>query len=83
MEREWWCDQKSLMTRVTLGSVSSESVPEERDDAVLRLWRASDGALIAQQTLESISPGAFGGSSNHQPVTQTYFRFASAAVATR
>ncbi len=68
------------MTRVTLGSVSSASVPEERDDAVLRLWRASDGALIAQQTSGKHLARAFG-SLAHEPVTQTYFRFASAAVA--
>lgn len=79
IQREWWCEDKSLMTRVVLGTVSSDSLPEERDESVLRLWRAGDGALIAQQTLESITPGAFGSSSNHKPITRSYFRFASAA----
>lgn len=79
IEREWWCEGKALMTRVVLGTVSSDSLPEERDESVLRLWRASDGALIAQQTIESITPGTFGSSSNHKPITRSYFRFASAA----
>jgi hypothetical protein len=80
MEREWWCDQKALVTRTVLGNVpAGEGVPEERDESVLRLWRAQDGALIAEQTLESITPGALGSSSNHRPVNRSYFRFASAA----
>ena len=82
MEREWWCDEKALVTRTVLGTVQSEGVPEVRDESVLRLWRATDGALIAEQTLESITPGSFGGSSNHQLVTRTYFRFPPVTRAT-
>jgi hypothetical protein len=80
MEREWWCEDKALMTRAVLGSVPSEQVPKVRDESVLRLWRAQDGALIAEQTLEGVTPGAFGSSSNHQPWTRTYFRFAPVVV---
>jgi hypothetical protein len=79
MEREWWCDEKALVTRVVLGNVSETGVPEVRDESVLRLWRAQDGALIAEQTLESVTPGMLGTSSNHRPLHRTYFRFASAA----
>jgi hypothetical protein len=75
MEREWWCEEKALMTRTVLGTVESEGVPEVRDESVLRLWRATDGALIAEQRLESITPGSLGSSPNHQLVTRTYFRF--------
>ena len=77
--REWWCDEKALVSRAVLGNVSSEGVPKVRDESVLRLWRALDGALIAEQTLENITPGAFGSSSNHQPLTRSYFRFPPAA----
>lgn len=76
MEREWWCEDKTLATRTVLGTVQSDGVPEVRDESVLRLWRAPDGALIAEQTLESITPGALGSSANHRPITRTYFRFA-------
>lgn len=82
MEREWWCEEKALATRTVLGTVQSEGVPEVRDESVLRLWRATDGALIAEQTLESITPGSFGSSSNHQLVTRTYFRFPPVTRAT-
>ncbi len=81
MEREWWCEEKTLMTRTVLGTVQSEGVPETRDESVLRLWRATDGALIAEQTLESITPGALGSSSNHRPVTRTWFRFSVSRAA--
>jgi hypothetical protein len=77
MAREWWCEGKTLTTRVALGNVTSEGLPEERDEAVLRLWRARDGSLIAEQTLESITPGAFGSSSNHHALTRSFFRFPS------
>jgi len=77
--REWWCDGKALVSRAVLGNVSSEGVPKVRDESVLRLWRSLDGALIAEQTLESVTPGALGSSSNHRPLTRSYFRFASAA----
>jgi hypothetical protein len=80
MEREWWCDEKALTTRVVLGAVPSEKVPEVRDESVLRLWRAKDGALIAEQTLEDVTPGVLGSSSNHRPTTRSYFRFAPIAV---
>ena len=81
MEREWWCEDKALMTRAVLGNdAPSEKVPKVRDESVLRLWRAQDGALIAEQTLEGITPGAFGSSSNHRPFTRTYFRFAPVVV---
>lgn len=76
--REWWCDGKALVSRAVLGNVSSEGVPKVRDESVVRLWRAVDGALIAEQTLESVTPGALGSSSNHRPLTRSYFRFASA-----
>lgn len=79
MEREWWCDQKALVTRAVLGPVPAKGVPKDRDEAVLRLWRAQDGALIAEQTLENITPGMFGSSSNRQPLNRSYFRFPSAA----
>jgi hypothetical protein len=79
MEREWWCEEKTLMTRTVLGNVSTEKVPEVRDESILRLWRATDGALIAEQTLESVTPGMFGSSSNHGGLTRSYFRFAPAA----
>ncbi len=82
MEREWWCEEKALVTRTVLGTVQSEGVPEVRDESVLRLWRATDGALIAEQTLESITPGSFGSSSNHRLVTRTYFRFSTVTPAT-
>jgi hypothetical protein len=77
--REWWCDEKALVSRTVLGNVSSEGVPKVRDESVLRLWRALDGALIAEQTLESVTPGVFGSSSHHRPLTRSYFRFPSAA----
>lgn len=79
MEREWWCDEKALVTRAVLGNVVEKGVPEVRDESVLRLWRAQDGALIAEQTLESVTPGMLGSSSNHQPLNRSYFRFPSAA----
>jgi len=80
MEREWWCDEKALMTRTVLGTVPSEKVPEVRDESVLRLWRAQDGALIAEQTLEGVTPGVLGSSSHHRPTTRSYFRFAPITV---
>jgi hypothetical protein len=80
MTREWWCEEKALMTRAVLGELPPEGVPAVRDESVLRLWRAMDGALIAEQTLESVTPGALGSSSNHRPLTRTYFRFPSAAA---
>jgi hypothetical protein len=80
MEREWWCEEKALTTRVVLGSVPSETVPKVRDESVLRLWRAQDGALIAEQTLEGVTPGVLGSSSHHRPTTRSYFRFAPVAV---
>ena len=80
MEREWWCEDKALMTRAVLGNVPSEKVPKLRDESVLRLWRAQDGALIAEQTLEGVEPGTFGSSSHHRPLTRAYFRFAPVVV---
>lgn len=82
MEREWWCEQKTLTTRTVLGTVHSDGVPEVRDESVLRLWRAPDGALIAEQTLESITPGALGSAPNHEAVTRSYFRFAVSRATT-
>jgi hypothetical protein len=76
--REWWCEEKALMTRVVLTGDPSKTVPRVRDEAVLRMWRAQDGALIAEQTLESVTPAVFG-DSQHTPVTRSYFRFAAAA----
>lgn len=78
MAREWWCQGRALMTRAVLSTVTSEGLPHERDEAVLRLWRAMDGALIAEQTLESITPGTLGSATNHRPLTRSYFRFPSA-----
>jgi hypothetical protein len=81
MAREWWCAEKALMTRAVLGSLpAQEGVPEIRDESVLRLWRARDGTLIAEQTLESITPGALGSSSRHRQLTRSYFRFPSAGA---
>jgi hypothetical protein len=77
--REWWCDEKALVSRAVLGNVSSAGVPEVRDESLLRIWRAQDGALIAEQTLESVTPGVLGSSSHHRPLTRSYFRFAPAA----
>jgi hypothetical protein len=80
MSREWWCEEKALVTRAVLGHLpAEEGVPEVRDESVLRLWRARDGTLIAEQTLESISPGVLGSSSRHRQLTRSYFRFPSAA----
>jgi hypothetical protein len=78
--REWWCAEKALMTRAVLSGEQSkqQGVPEVRDESVLRLWRAQDGSLIAEQTLEGITPGALGSSSNHRALTRSYFRFAAA-----
>jgi hypothetical protein len=81
MEREWWCEDKALMTRTVLGSVPTEKVPEVRDESIVRLWRAADGALIAEQTLESVTPGLLGSSSHHRGLTRSYFRFDPAAPA--
>ena len=76
MEREWWCDQKALVTRTVLGNApGGEGVPALRDESVLRLWRAQDGALIAEQTLENVTPGMLGSSSNHRALNRSYFRF--------
>lgn len=72
---EWWCEGKSLTTRAVLGNVESQGVPKVRDESMLRLWRAHDGALIAEQTLESVQPKLFGSSARHRPLTRTYFSF--------
>jgi hypothetical protein len=79
--REWWCAEKALMTRAVLSGLPSEGagLPEVRDESVLRLWRAQDGALIAEQTLESITPSALGSSSKHRALSRSYFRFPSEA----
>lgn len=76
--REWWCEGGSLTTRAILGAVDSQAVPETRDESVLRLWKAADGALIAEQTLVNITPGMFGSSSRRQPLTRSYFSFPAA-----
>jgi hypothetical protein len=78
--REWWCEEKALMTRAVLSGeqLKEQGVPEVRDESVLRLWRAQDGALIAEQTLESVTPGALGSSSNHRALNRSYFRFTAA-----
>ena len=72
--REWWCSQGALETRATLG-IKQEEATNTRDESVVRLWKSEDGALIAENTIESLVPKFRRSSVRHTPLARFYFRF--------
>lgn len=76
--REWWCDNGTLVTRAALPA--HPDTDKHRDESQVRLWKAADGALIAENTLMSVTRRSRS-SATHDPLVRLYFRFAAAAPA--
>jgi hypothetical protein len=74
--REWRCSNGALETRATLGGGGQDSGESTyRDESLVRLWKSADGALIAENTIES-EQRALRSSARHIPIARFYFRFA-------
>jgi hypothetical protein len=74
--REWWCSQGALQTRAKLGSRQDRESSNVHDESIVRLWRSEDGALIAENTIESVVLNSRRSSARHTPLARFYFRFA-------
>lgn len=71
--REWWCEGGALVTRAPLNP--SRYAKEHYQESMTRLWRASDGALIAEETFREVRRHWLDSSTSHEPFARFYFRF--------
>lgn len=76
VSREWWCDKGALVTRAALREDADTDEHRDRDESQVRLWKAADGALIAENTLMSVTQHSRS-SATHEPLVRLYFRFAA------
>ncbi len=77
--REWQCTEGVLETRALLSGGLRASEFGLVDESVIRLWKASDGALIAENTVESARMHASGPTTDRRALARFYFRFAPAS----
>src|SRR5215471_7084480 len=70
--REWWCEGGMLMTRAPLDP--HNYAPEHHDESFVRLWRARDGSLIAEDTFREVRHHLRDSTASHEPFARFYFR---------
>jgi hypothetical protein len=76
--REWWCDGGTLVTRASLGTTAASYSEKEHDESYVRLWKAEDGALVAENTFRSVRQ-RLRATATHEPFARFYFRFPPAS----
>lgn len=72
--REWWCEGGALVTRTALGTTAPTYSEKDHAESYIRLWKAEDGALIAENTFRSVEQ-RHRGTAAHEPFSRFYFRF--------
>lgn len=72
---DWMCESGALTTHVGLTPAGSTFSKNNQSESYLRLWKNADGALIAEQTVRSVSSRAVSASADYKPLARFYFRF--------
>lgn len=72
--KQWACENGALVSRVSLNRPVKDETSKQ-GQALVRLWKSADGALIAEQTIESVKPGSASDSNGHKPLARFYFHF--------
>jgi hypothetical protein len=67
--RQWQCENGSLVTHAPLGTSNEKYDFAIKDESFIRVWKASDGSLIAEHTLQSVM------ADKNKLVQRFYFRF--------
>jgi hypothetical protein len=76
---EWWCEGGTLVTRGPLNL--SRYTPEHHEESLVRLWKAPDGALIAEDTFREVRHHLRDSQASHAAFARFYFRFPARAAA--
>jgi hypothetical protein len=77
--REWWCEGGMLVTRGPLNL--TRYTPENHEESLVRLWKAPDGALIAEDTFREVRHHLRDSQASHTAFARFYFRFPARAAA--
>ena len=71
---EWWCEGGALVSRTAVGTTAPSYSEKDHDESYVRLWKAEDGALIAENTFRSVEQRNRA-KATHEPFARFYFRF--------
>jgi hypothetical protein len=71
--REWWCENGVLVTRGPLNP--TQYAQEHHQESLVRVWKASDGALIVEDTFREVRHHLRDSAASHEPFARFYFRF--------
>ena len=74
----WSCDGVSLVTRTTLDETGRPHSARHHEESYVRLWKNTDGALVAEETIESVEHHLRRSAPIHRPLARFYFRFTPA-----
>jgi hypothetical protein len=72
---EWHCQGGELVTRTLLSRLAPPQDSDLIEESLVRLWRSSDGALIAENSVESAKFHSDRPATRRRILARFYFRF--------